>query len=80
MQLRLPADTVQRRSSKLHNGLTCEMEGVAMPARMIALGTTIGIGAGSILGVALGDVPIGIGFGIGIGLAGAVAVNEFKKR
>jgi len=56
------------------------MEGVAMPARMIALGTTIGIGAGSILGVALGDVPIGIGFGIGIGLAGAVAVNEFKKR
>lgn len=51
-----------------------------MSATMIAFGTAIGIGAGSVLGVVIDDMSVGIGFGIGLGLAGAVAVNEFKKR
>jgi hypothetical protein len=49
-------------------------------AKTAGVGTTIGVGIGSILGVALDDTGTGITLGIGIGLAIAIAGRLAMRR
>lgn len=51
----------------------------AINAKTVGTGTTIGVGLGTVLGVALDDMGTGISLGIGIGLALALAVNLASK-